>query len=531
MSFIRAAKYYTKGYSEIQTKVRDATSNADQPPTGRMLNEISQLSFDPECLKAILEILDKRLNDKGKNWRHVYKSLLVLDYLLHSGSEAIVMYFQTNAYLIKTLTDFQYVDEESNKDHGASVRSRAKDIANLLSDEARLRQTRRNRAEMRDRMMGKKPRTEKEEEEYENENVQRRSQVISMASAGSERSPTSPKFSHPMSTGNSDDSRLSAIAAIKAVRATEDRHLMNAFKFSHAADEKKVEEQKKEDNVRSFDDIFASEPEDQSSAKPSQAVPAAPVQPATAPAAPSSNAFPLIVLDDQAANNASQAPQVLLTPTMSTFNPFYQQTQLEMQQAEFQRQQQEWQQVQAAHEAQMQAQQQEMQQAQAQMQAQQQMMAQQMAQQAFFQQQQQQMPPASAQVNNPWMQSQQQPMVASPWGLESTQQAPSPASAGLGSKNPFLSASSSAASVPSLYTSFSSSSSSLASPPFPPTPSTPSFPPPSPTSNAASKESKFKVDTDQFESIFASRSDGGMDTFGNVGNLRMGPNQHQHLLL
>lgn len=47
MSFIRAAKYYTKGYSEIQTKVRDATSNADQPPTGRMLNEISQMSFDP----------------------------------------------------------------------------------------------------------------------------------------------------------------------------------------------------------------------------------------------------------------------------------------------------------------------------------------------------------------------------------------------------------------------------------------------------------------------------------------------------
>ncbi|TFL05221.1 hypothetical protein BDV98DRAFT_288624 [Pterulicium gracile] len=194
---------------------------------------------------------------------------------------------------------------------------------------------------------------------------------------------------------------------------------------------------------------------------------------------------------------------------------------------QMQTQHQEMQQAQAAHEAQMQAQQQ-------------QMMAQQMAaQQAFFQQQQQQQtPPAQANVNNPWMQGQQQPLVTSPWGLESTQQAPSTAS-GLGSvisryrlpaivlisflrlssKNPFLSASSSAASVPSLYTSFSSSSSSLASPPFPPTPSTPSFPPPSPTS--ASKEpSKFKVDTDQFESIFASRSDGGMDTFGNVGNLR-----------
>ena len=35
-------------------------------------------------------MLDKRLNDKGKNWRHVLKSLKVLDYCLHEGSELVV---------------------------------------------------------------------------------------------------------------------------------------------------------------------------------------------------------------------------------------------------------------------------------------------------------------------------------------------------------------------------------------------------------------------------------------------------------
>lgn len=42
----------------------------------------------------IMEMLDKRLNDKGKNWRHVFKSLTLLDYCLHAGSENTVMYFR-----------------------------------------------------------------------------------------------------------------------------------------------------------------------------------------------------------------------------------------------------------------------------------------------------------------------------------------------------------------------------------------------------------------------------------------------------
>lgn len=39
-------------------------------------------------------MLDKRLNDKGKNWRHVFKSLTVLDYILHAGSDNVVQYFR-----------------------------------------------------------------------------------------------------------------------------------------------------------------------------------------------------------------------------------------------------------------------------------------------------------------------------------------------------------------------------------------------------------------------------------------------------
>lgn len=59
-----------------------------------------------------MDMLDKRLNDKGKNWRHVLKSLKVLDYCLHEGSELVVTWARKNVYIIKTLREFQYVDEE-----------------------------------------------------------------------------------------------------------------------------------------------------------------------------------------------------------------------------------------------------------------------------------------------------------------------------------------------------------------------------------------------------------------------------------
>jgi len=49
-------------------------------------------------------MLDKRLNDKGKNWRHVFKSLTLLDYLLHAGSENVVLYFRSVALCPFALT-------------------------------------------------------------------------------------------------------------------------------------------------------------------------------------------------------------------------------------------------------------------------------------------------------------------------------------------------------------------------------------------------------------------------------------------
>ncbi|KAI9605162.1 hypothetical protein H4Q26_003137 [Puccinia striiformis f. sp. tritici PST-130] len=153
---LRVAKNYTKGYSDTQTKVRTATSNDPWGPSGTQMNEVATLTFNQQDFIEIMEMLDKRLNDKGKNWRHVFKALTLLDYLLHGGSENVVLYFRENIYIIKLSKNFNTsMNMEKIKEQMASlIRQKAKDISNLLSDESRLREERRTRAHMRDRMVG-----------------------------------------------------------------------------------------------------------------------------------------------------------------------------------------------------------------------------------------------------------------------------------------------------------------------------------------------------------------------------------------
>ncbi|CAG8831842.1 21911_t:CDS:2, partial [Gigaspora rosea] len=46
-------------------KVRSATSNDPWSPSGAAMNELLKLH-----ITQIMEMIDKRLNDHGKNWRH-----------------------------------------------------------------------------------------------------------------------------------------------------------------------------------------------------------------------------------------------------------------------------------------------------------------------------------------------------------------------------------------------------------------------------------------------------------------------------
>ncbi|CEG83097.1 Putative EH domain binding protein epsin 2 [Rhizopus microsporus] len=98
-----------------------------------------------------MDMLDKRLNDKGKNWRHVFKALVVLDYLLHFGSENVVMYAKENVYVIKTLREFQHLDD-AGRDVGHNVRQRANEVTSLILNDQQLRDERKSRHSLQDRV-------------------------------------------------------------------------------------------------------------------------------------------------------------------------------------------------------------------------------------------------------------------------------------------------------------------------------------------------------------------------------------------
>lgn len=461
---LRVAKNYTKGYSDTQAKVRDATSNDPWGPSGTQMNEIAQMTYNQNDFVEIMEMLDKRLNDKGKNWRHVFKSLTLLDYCLHAGSENVVIYFRDNLYVIKTLREFQFVDE-FGKDQGANVRQKAKDIVNLLQDEARLRQERQSRAHMRDRMVSGR---REFDEDNENENVRRRSQSAPPRRRGgmTEEEQLRRAIEESKKTAAQEQSRSGGMTA-------EDRDLAQAIKLS--------EEDEKNRN-KAVEDANASALFDDNNQLPPQ----------------QQGGFGLI---DPSAYTVGLQPQfTAIQPQFTSFNPYQQQAQQEAMQQEYLRQQQEWM-MQQQQQQEMLAQQQQQQLFAQQQQAQQEeWMRQQMLQQQQQQQQQQFL--------------QQQQLMAQPTGFGTN----NPFAAGFGTQSPQLPQNNSFQNNFNLPGTFANQGNQNPTPQL--TISSPSVPTPGPSS-APARQTRADQENAHLANLLANRDD-GMDTFGNTGALRYG---------
>ncbi|XP_076792065.1 epsin-3 isoform X2 [Arvicanthis niloticus] len=147
----RQVKNIVHNYSEAEIKVREATSNDPWGPPSSLMSEIADLTFNTVAFAEVMGMVWRRLNDSGKNWRHVYKALTLLDYLLKTGSERVAHQCRENLYTIQTLKDFQYIDRDG-KDQGVNVREKVKQVMSLLKDEERLRQERTHALKTKERM-------------------------------------------------------------------------------------------------------------------------------------------------------------------------------------------------------------------------------------------------------------------------------------------------------------------------------------------------------------------------------------------
>ncbi|XP_037666222.1 epsin-2 isoform X3 [Choloepus didactylus] len=150
-SIRRQMKNLVNNYSEAEIKVREATSNDPWGPSSSLMTEIADLTYNVVAFSEIMSMVWRRLNDHGKNWRHVYKALTLLDYLIKTGSERVAQQCRENIFAIQTLKDFQYVDRDG-KDQGINVREKSKQLVALLKDEERLKVERVQALKTKERM-------------------------------------------------------------------------------------------------------------------------------------------------------------------------------------------------------------------------------------------------------------------------------------------------------------------------------------------------------------------------------------------
>lgn len=111
-------------YSEVEIKVREATSDEAWGPHGSTMKEIAQLTFKYELFNEVMNALWKRVFQlERESWRSTYKALIMLSYLMRNGSEKVVSSVRDHLFDLKSLEAFVYVDEKG-KDQGINSKKR-----------------------------------------------------------------------------------------------------------------------------------------------------------------------------------------------------------------------------------------------------------------------------------------------------------------------------------------------------------------------------------------------------------------------
>ncbi|KAF9927922.1 Epsin-3, clathrin recruitment and traffic between the Golgi and endosome [Linnemannia zychae] len=140
--------------TEMEQKVREATSNDPWGASGTLKQELAQATHNFQYFNEIMPAIFKRFAEKEpKDWRQIYKSLVLLEYLVTHGSERVVDEARGHISTIKVLRSFQYVDD-NGKDEGINVRNRAKEFAEMLSSVDRIKEERKKAKANRNKYVG-----------------------------------------------------------------------------------------------------------------------------------------------------------------------------------------------------------------------------------------------------------------------------------------------------------------------------------------------------------------------------------------
>lgn len=146
-SYVRKAQNAVLNLSDIEAKVREATNNEPWGASTTLMAEIARGTFNYRDREEICNMIFRRFTEKSAHeWRQIYKSLQLMEYLVKNGSERFVDDARANVSLVSMLKSFHYIDS-SGVDQGINIRNRAKELSALLNDEGKIRQERKKAKE------------------------------------------------------------------------------------------------------------------------------------------------------------------------------------------------------------------------------------------------------------------------------------------------------------------------------------------------------------------------------------------------
>ncbi|KAL7793155.1 ENTH domain-containing protein [Trichoderma ceciliae] len=138
----RKAQNAVMNYTEMEAKVREATNNEPWGASTTLMQEIANGTFNYQQLNEVMPMIYRRFTEKSaEEWRQIYKSLQLLEFLIKHGSERVIDDARGHITLLKMLRQFHFIDQ-NGKDQGINVRNRAKELAELLGDVERIRSER-----------------------------------------------------------------------------------------------------------------------------------------------------------------------------------------------------------------------------------------------------------------------------------------------------------------------------------------------------------------------------------------------------
>ena len=151
---VRKVQNAVMNYTEMESKVREATNNEPWGASSSLMQEIANGTHSYQLLNEIMPMIYKRFTDKtAEEWRQIYKSLQLLEFLIKNGSERVIDDARSHLSLLRMLRQFHFIDQ-NGKDQGVNVRNRAQELAKLLQDVDAIRQERKKARANRNKFGG-----------------------------------------------------------------------------------------------------------------------------------------------------------------------------------------------------------------------------------------------------------------------------------------------------------------------------------------------------------------------------------------